>query len=171
MFDDAVAEILPAGVGFGVLVVGGGGEDVGGAEVGAELFGDDGPAHEFGDGEEFEKTGFGGDLGIPGVEVDAVEQIGLFVVVGGEEDVVDYPLEDGAELIWVGLDGFGVEDLAVVLADVEVFVFVFGEGDLLLVVTEFEVGDIVWFLYRWFVRRSVLLFLFSLLLLLFQLLR
>ena len=64
VLDDAFAEVLPAVVG---LVVGGEGgrggrgggvEDVGGAEVGAEFRGDDGPAHEFGDGEEFEELGF-----------------------------------------------------------------------------------------------------------------
>ena len=99
VFDDAFAEVLPALVGFGVGGVGGGGgggrvEDVGGAEVGAEFLGDDGPAHEFGDGEEFEELGFRGDEAVAGVGVDAVQEVGLFVVVGGEDDVVDDSLED-----------------------------------------------------------------------------
>lgn len=50
VFDDALAEVLPALVGFGVGVGRGDVEDVGGAEVGAEFLGDDGPAHQFGDG-------------------------------------------------------------------------------------------------------------------------
>ena len=96
VLDHALAEVFPARVGFGVggsLVGVGGGvggrfEDVGGAEVGAELLGHDGPAHEFGDREEFEEAGFGGDEGVAGIGVDAVEEVGLLVVVGGEEDVV-----------------------------------------------------------------------------------
>ncbi len=94
VFDDALAEILPACLGLGVFGVFGGGEDVGGAEVGAEAVGDDGPAHDFGDGEGFEEFFFYGDEGVADVGVDAVEEVGLFVVVGGEEDVVDDSLED-----------------------------------------------------------------------------
>ena len=40
---------------------GSGGEDVGGAKVGAEAFGNDGPAHEFGDGEGLEQLLLVGD--------------------------------------------------------------------------------------------------------------
>lgn len=94
VFDDALAEVLPALMGFGVGVGGGGVEDVGGAEVGAEFLGHDGPAHEFGDGEEFEELGFRRDEVVARVRVDAVQQVGLFVVVGGEDDVVDDSLED-----------------------------------------------------------------------------
>lgn len=92
MLDDALAEIHVAGVGFGIIGGGGGVEDVGGAKVRAVLLGDDGPAHEFRDGEELEEGGFSRDEGVAAVEVDAVEEVGLFVVVGGENDVVDYPL-------------------------------------------------------------------------------
>ena len=60
----------------------------------AEFLGDDGPAHEFGDGEEFEELGFGWDEGVAGVGLDAVEEVGLFVVVGREDNVEDYSLED-----------------------------------------------------------------------------
>lgn len=94
VFDDALAEVLPALVGLGVGVGGGGVEDVGGAEVGAEFLGHDGPAHEFGDGEEFEELGFRRDQAVARVGVDAVQEVGLFVVVGGEDDVVDDSLED-----------------------------------------------------------------------------
>jgi len=41
------------------------------------------------DCEEFEKLCIEGDLGIPGVFLNAVEEVGLFVVVGGEGDIVD----------------------------------------------------------------------------------
>ena len=97
VFDDAFAEVLPAEVGFGVFVSRGrgrGGEDVGGAEMGAEALGDDGPAHQLGDGEGFEQLLLVGDEGVARIGVDAVEEVGLFVVVRGEEDVIDDPLED-----------------------------------------------------------------------------
>ena len=94
VLDDALAEVHVAGVGFGVLGGGGGVEDVGGAEVRAVSLVDHGPAHEFGYSEEFEECCFGGDEGVAAIEVDAVEEVGLFVVVRGEDDVVDYSLED-----------------------------------------------------------------------------
>lgn len=62
--------------------------------MGAEALGDDGPAHEFGDGEGFEELLLVGDEGVAGVGVYAVEEVGLFVVVRGEEDVIDDSLED-----------------------------------------------------------------------------
>ena len=145
VFDDAVAEREEAGVGLGVGVVGGGGEDVCGAEVRAVSFCDDGPAHEFGDGELFEEALFFGYQGVAAVGVDAVQEVGLLVVVRGEDDVVDYALQDGVQLFGGVFDGLGIKDLAVVFADVEVFVVVFGEGDLLFVVSEFEVRDVVFF--------------------------
>lgn len=85
VFDDPLSEILPARVRFRVVVGrngGCGGEDVGGAEVWTEFFGDDGPAHEFGDGEEFEKLGFQGDEAVAGIGMYAMEKIRLLVVVG-----------------------------------------------------------------------------------------
>ena len=77
----------------------------------------------------FQELGFVGDLGVARVGVDAVQEVGLLVVVRGEEDVVDDALEDGVELGWVVFDGGGVKDLAVVFAGVEVVVVVLGEGD------------------------------------------
>ena len=56
--------------------------------------GDEGPAHELGDGEEFEEGGFLGDESVTGFGVDAVEEVVLFVVMGCEDDVVDDSLED-----------------------------------------------------------------------------
>ena len=95
VLDDTLAEVQPAGVRFGFFALfRRGGKDVGGAEVGAKFLGDDGPTHEFGYGEEFEELLFEGDEGVAGVRVDAVEEVGLFVVVGGEDDVVDYSLEN-----------------------------------------------------------------------------
>jgi len=46
------------------------------------------------DREEFEKLGIEGYLGISGISVDAVEEIGLLIVVGSEDNIVDYSLED-----------------------------------------------------------------------------
>lgn len=97
VFDDPLAEVLPAGVGLRIFLVRGrgrSGEDVGGAEVGAEALGDDGPAHEFGDGEGFEQLLLVGDKRVAGVGVYAVEKVGLLVVVRCEENVVDDSLED-----------------------------------------------------------------------------
>ena len=48
-----------------------------------ELLGDDRPAHQFGDGKEFEEGGLGRDQVIAGVDVDAVEKVGLLIVVRG----------------------------------------------------------------------------------------
>ena len=96
VLDDTLAEVAPAGVGFGIVGGNGGrgGEDIGGAEVRAEFLRHDRPAHEFGDGEEFEELGFGGNEAVAAVGLDAVEEIGLFVIVGGEDAVVAHPLED-----------------------------------------------------------------------------
>lgn len=168
VLDDALAQVLPSGVRFWVGVFGGGGEDVGGAEVGAVGLGDDGPAHDFGDGELFEEALFLGDEGVAGVGVDAVQEVGLLVVVRGEDDVVDDALEDGVQLVGGIFDGLRVEDLAVVFADVEVFIVVFGEGDLLFVVAELEVRDVVCFLYGRVVCASLLFGFFPLLIFLFE---
>ena len=70
------------------------GEDISRAKVSAKSLGNDRPSHEFGNGECLEELLLIGDEGVAGVGVDAMEEIGLFVVVGGEEDVVDYSLED-----------------------------------------------------------------------------
>lgn len=110
VLDDPFAEIEVTSVGFGIFGRGGVGENVGSAEMRAEFFGDDGPAHEFGDGEEFKELGFGGDEGVAGVGLDAVEEVGLFVVVGGEDDVVDYTLENLEKLVIRGVDWQGEKD-------------------------------------------------------------
>lgn len=62
--------------------------------MGAKSLGNDGPTHKFRDGESFEQLLLAGDEGVAGVRIDAVEEVGLFVVVGGEKDIVDYSLED-----------------------------------------------------------------------------
>lgn len=95
VLDDALAKVLPALVGF--LVGGlarGGIEDIGAAEMGAKELRYFRPAHEFVNGEEFEELGFEGDLAVAGVSDDAVEEVGLFVVVGGKNNVVDDSLEN-----------------------------------------------------------------------------
>ena len=62
--------------------------------MGAKALGDNGPAHQFRDGEGFQKLLLVRDKGVAGIGVDAVEEIGLFIVVGSEEYVVDHSLED-----------------------------------------------------------------------------
>ena len=68
---------------------------------------------------------------VAGVLVDAVEEIRLFVVIGGEDYVVDNSLESlwmlarlkkgrvgtyGMQFGWILLHGLGVEDLSIMLA-------------------------------------------------------
>jgi len=73
-------------------------------------------------------------------------------------------------LLRVVLNGLSVKDLTVVLAGIEVLVIVLGQGDLLLVVTQLQICDIVFGLNRSIVGTTFLLFLFTLLALLLQLL-
>lgn len=73
-------------------------------------------------------------------------------------------------MLGVVLNGFGIEDLTVVLACIEVFVVVLGQGDLLLVVTQLQVCNIVFGLDGGIVGTTLLLLLFTFLLLLLQLL-
>ena len=94
MLDDPLAEVHVASVRFGVCGRRRGGEDVGGAEMGAIFFSLDRPAHEFGDGKELEEGGFSGDEGISGVEIDTVKKVGLFIVVWGKDYVVDHSLQN-----------------------------------------------------------------------------
>jgi hypothetical protein len=75
------------------LVLGGllglGVEDVGVAQVRAELLGDHGPAHQLGDGKELHQTGFLGDLRQSRVLLDAVQEIRLLIIVRGKNNIVD----------------------------------------------------------------------------------
>lgn len=62
--------------------------------MGAKTLGDNGPAHQLRDGEDLEELLLMGNEGIASLGVDAVEEVGLFVIVRGEKDVVNYSLED-----------------------------------------------------------------------------
>lgn len=75
----------------------------------------------------------------------------------------------GVELGWVFLYCLCVQNLSVVLAHIQVLVVVLGEEDLLLVVSQLQVGGIVHLLLGHFF--SSLHLLFTSLLLLLQLLR
>lgn len=55
---------------------------------------------------------------------DAVQQVRLLVIVGGQDDENEDILQDSLALNLVAFDGLGRVDLAIVLADVEVFVLV-----------------------------------------------
>lgn len=83
MFNDPLAEVLPASMCFGIFRRDGWrrGENVGGAEMRSKFFGNDGPAHKFGDSEEFQKLRFKGNKAVAGVGVYAMEKIGLLVVI------------------------------------------------------------------------------------------
>jgi hypothetical protein len=91
---DTFAEVGPTLVGFGVAgLVGLDIEDIGTTKVGSKYSGDLGPAHEFVDSKEVEQFGIGRDLGVAWVFVDAVEEVGLLIVIRGEDYVVDYSLK------------------------------------------------------------------------------
>lgn len=59
-----------------------GGEDIGSTKRGAVLFGNEGPSHEFRACEEFEERSFFRDQRVACIGIDAVEEVGLLVVVG-----------------------------------------------------------------------------------------
>jgi hypothetical protein len=69
-------------------------EYIGAAEVRTKQLSNFWPSHEFVNGEEFKELCIEGDLVDSGVFLYAVEEIGLFVVVGGEDDIVDNSLQD-----------------------------------------------------------------------------
>lgn len=75
VFNDTLAQVLPALVGLGIGSVGRSVEDVGLAQLGTVVLGDGGPAHEFGNGKEVEEGGIVRDLLVARVAVDSVEQI------------------------------------------------------------------------------------------------
>jgi len=74
-------------------------------------------------------------------------------------------------MLGVVCDRLRIQDFSVVFADIEVLVVVVGEGDLLIVVTELEVGHIVLHLHRGLIRSTGLLALLRLLLELLDLFR
>lgn len=106
MFDNAFAQILPAGACFRINGSRGGRENVSGTEVRTEFFGDDGPPHEFGYGEEFEELGLWGNESVAGISMDAVEEVGLLVVVRRKNDIVNYSLENLGGDVKVGFKGW-----------------------------------------------------------------
>ncbi len=59
----------------------------------SEILRYDRPPHYLVDGKEFEKLGFEGYLGVAGVFLNAVEEIGLFIIEGGEDGVEDDSLQ------------------------------------------------------------------------------
>jgi hypothetical protein len=94
VFDDSFAEVFPTLKGMTVArLVRFGVEDVGTAEVWAEGFCDVGPSHEFGNCELFQELSFHGHERVAAVFLNAVEEIGLFIVVWSEDDIVDDALE------------------------------------------------------------------------------
>ena len=116
----------------------------------AKALGNNGPAHQFRDGEGFQKLLLIRDEGVAGIGVDAVEEIGLFIVVGSQEDVVDHSLEDlrilehdsaacwrnpyRMQLFRIFLYRVGIQDLPIVFACIQIFVLVLCQRDLLLVI-------------------------------------
>ena len=94
VLNNTLTKILPSLVGLWVGGLSGSGiEDVGAAEVRTKELGYFGPSHEFVNGEQFEELGLERNLLDAGVFVDSVEEVGLFVVVRGEDNIVDDSLK------------------------------------------------------------------------------
>ena len=91
MLNDTFAKILPALEGL-LIRTGVGVKDIGTAKVWTKKLRHFRPSHEFLNGEEFEKLGFLRNLCVAGIFVYAVKEIVLFVIVGGEDDIVDNSL-------------------------------------------------------------------------------
>jgi hypothetical protein len=95
VLDDTLAEILPSLICLLVCRLALRDiEHISAAEVGTEQLGNFWPSHEFMYGEEFEELCVKRDLVDSGVFLYSVEEIGLFVVIGGEDDIVDNSLQD-----------------------------------------------------------------------------
>lgn len=75
------------------------------------------------------------------------------------------------QLLWVVFDRFRIQDLSVVLANIEIVVFVVGQDDLLLEVTKLQVRHIIVNLHWGLIRPTGFLAFLSFLLLLLKLLR
>jgi hypothetical protein len=95
VFNDTLAEILPSLVSLLVCRLSLSNiEYVCAAKMWAEQLGNLWPSHKFVDCEELEKLCVEGNLVDPSVFLYTVEEVGLLVVVGGEDDIVDNSLED-----------------------------------------------------------------------------
>ena len=102
VLNDTLAKIFPSLVGLWIGGLSGSGiEDVGAAEVRTKELGYFGPSHEFVNGEQSEKLGLERNLLDSRVFVDSVEQVGLFVVVRGEDNIVDDSLKGLKRLAFV----------------------------------------------------------------------
>jgi hypothetical protein len=102
VLNDTLPEILPSLI--GLLICGlprSNIEDISAAEMGTEELCDLGPSHEFVNGEELEELGVEWYLGISGISVNTVEEVGLFVVVGSEDDIVYDSLQDLEKLAYI----------------------------------------------------------------------
>lgn len=63
-------------------------------KVRSKLLGNHGPSHELWNGEEFDQLRIFGDHSVPRIALNAVYEVGLFVVVGRKDDEVNDALED-----------------------------------------------------------------------------
>ena len=99
VLNDTLAQVCPALVRLGIRgLIGVGVEDVGAAQVGSKDFGHFGPTHKFVDCEETEQPGIEGNLRVACVFIDAMQEVRLFIVVGGEDYVVYNSLESLVEV-------------------------------------------------------------------------
>ena len=95
VLNDTLSEIFPSLIGLLVCrLIWSNIEDIGSAEVWTKDLSNFRPPHEFVDCEELEELGIESYLGVSGVSVNAMEEVGLFVVIWSENDIVDDSLED-----------------------------------------------------------------------------
>jgi hypothetical protein len=102
MLDDTLAEILPSLVSLLICrLTRSNIKNICAAEMRTKELRNFWPSHEFVNGEELEELGIEWYLGISGISVNAMEEVGLFVVVGGEDDIVDDSLQDLEKLAYI----------------------------------------------------------------------
>ena len=102
VLDDTLAEIFPSLVCLLICrLTWSNIEDICAAEMRTKELGDFWPSHKFVNGEELKKLGIEWYLGISGISVNAMEEVGLFVVVGSEDDIVDDSLQDLEKLAYI----------------------------------------------------------------------
>jgi hypothetical protein len=98
VLDNPLTQILPSLMSLFILLVSRSSgssrsKDVRLAEVWAEAFSNHRPTHELRNGELLNQCRLGGDLGIPSIAVDTVEEVRLLIIVRSEDDEVDDSLK------------------------------------------------------------------------------
>jgi hypothetical protein len=101
VLDDTLAEIFPSLVCFLIFrLIRSRIKNVSATEMWTKELSNFWPSHEFVDGKKFEELSIERYLSITDVFLHTVEEVGLFVVVGSEDNVVNDSLQDLNELAY-----------------------------------------------------------------------